>query len=97
MPLRLHIAPPATESTVAEAVTYALEAARATARDKVAHYRAVCLSFEVHTGLPSEEFRRQFERGDWPDTETGFAWYTAWQGAKLWARRLEALEAVTLA
>lgn len=96
MPLRLHIAPPATESAAAEAVAYALEAARATARDKVAHYRAVCLRFEVQTGLPSEEFRRQFEVGDWPDTETGYAWYTAWQGAKLWSLRLEALEAVAL-
>lgn len=97
MPLLLHIAPPVAASAAAEAVTYALEAARATARDKVAHYRAVCLSFEVQTGLPSEEFRRQFEHGDWPDTETGYAWYTAWRGAELWALRLEALEAVTLA
>ncbi len=96
MPLTLHIAPPIAESAAAEAVTFALEAARQTAQDKVTHYRAVCLSFEVRTGLPSEDFRRQFEAGDWPDSASGFDWYTAWRGAELWSRRLAALTAITV-
>lgn len=96
MPLILHVAPPVTENAAAEAVTFALEAARETARNKVTHYQAMCLSFEIQTGVPSADFRRQFEAGDWPDTESGFTWYTAWRGAELWAQRLAALEAITV-
>lgn len=84
------------KGSVRNAVSFALNAASANARQRFEHYAGICKTFEKKHKMTSEKFLERFDAGKLDDEQEFFDWYAAVRGLNLWRERYEILSGASV-
>lgn len=84
------------KGSIRSAVSFALNSAASSARQRLTHYNGICKRFEKKYKMSSAKFMEQFESGKLGDGQEFFDWYAAARGLMLWRERYEILSEVSV-
>lgn len=81
---------------IRNAVSYALDSAKAQASQRFDYYANLCIEFEKRLDLTTDEFIQKFEQGELGDEQVYFDWFAAKRGMDIWRTRRDILSGVSV-